>query len=584
MNNYSTEILQIGTTGFYETKSFKIVGRIRTWFEESVFNYWTVQFADNSKAVLSEGYGLYAILLSRKIETSNGSPDKVNHLEPGDIKKWKGAFQVQKNDKSIMCEKEGELFVDFIPYSARIIDFSSPYGKQIVVFEFNNEHFLAYDAHEVEFNKLELANLRSFRFEEKKVPCKNCNNTIIVLTFPYAQSCACPHCRAFYATDSGINFRQVAKATSSAVPDIALRSKGNIKGIDYEVIGFAIKQETNIYAAQWREYTLYNSAEGYAFLSEFNGHWIYIRERLNSPTLTNRLHDNFTFDGESFQLYNSYNYEIINATGEFPYNIFDNENTYAREFISPPEVWIEEKNAREGIIWYHGEYIHKSDIVAGFSPDNIPPQSGIGSIQPTGYVSINNLVLAFLIGLVILSAIHLLITSSAEETTIVDQTFEFAQNQQTISYVTPKLNLDKGSSNMKFEIAAPVSNSWFELNATLVNVETGTEYSLQQGVEYYSGYSDGESWSEGSQSESAWLTSIPKGNYYLQISGTKEKGIFIEGIQQFTLIVKYDVPMRSNLLYAFLFLLIWPVGRFLLDNYHYEKLRWADSPHSPYEQ
>ena len=54
-------------------------------------------------------------------------------------------------------------------------------------------------------------------------------------------------------------------------------------------------------------------------------------------------------------------------------------------------------------------------------------------------------------------------------------------------------------SNLQFEpqvtIVAEVLDSWFSADITLVNEGTGKEYSLEKGVEYYSGYSDGEFWS-----------------------------------------------------------------------------------------
>ncbi len=37
-------------------------------------------------------------------------------------------------------------------------------------------------------------------------------------------------------------------------------------------MGFVIKRD-NAYNFQWREYLLFNPYKGYAFLSEYNGHW-----------------------------------------------------------------------------------------------------------------------------------------------------------------------------------------------------------------------------------------------------------------------------------------------------------------------
>src|SRR5688572_17110181 len=50
------EIIQPGTTGIWESQSFTVSGRFRAWFEESVFNYWTIQFSNGEIAWLGEGY------------------------------------------------------------------------------------------------------------------------------------------------------------------------------------------------------------------------------------------------------------------------------------------------------------------------------------------------------------------------------------------------------------------------------------------------------------------------------------------------------------------------------------------------
>ena len=47
-----------------------------------------------------------------------------------------------------------------------------------------------------------------------------------------------------------------------------------------------------------------------------------------------------------------------------------------------------------------------------------------------------------------------------------------------------------------------LANSWLETDLTLTNVETGEAVGVQNGLEYYFGVEGGESWSEGSKSNS----------------------------------------------------------------------------------
>jgi hypothetical protein len=133
--------------------------------------------------------------------------------------------------------------------------------------------------------------------------------------------------------------------------------------------------------------------------------------------------------------------------------------------------------------------------------------------------------------------------------------------------------LDKWRSNLEFYISATVSNSWFEAGITLVNVDNGTEYSVENGVEKYSGYDDGEYWSEGSEHEDVLLHKVPAGNYFLKIQPVRSD----LSIPTFFLRVTYDVPMWRNfwvfVLFALLPLLVLYARLHIMEN-----MRWQDSP------
>ena len=130
-------------------------------------------------------------------------------------------------------------------------------------------------------------------------------------------------------------------------------------------------------------------------------------------------------------------------------------------------------------------------------------------------------------------------------------------------------------------IYSNVSNSWFELGATLVNANTGKEYNLEKGVEYYHGVSEGEAWSEGSTTENAYFTRIPAGTYFLQLQGTREAGY--SGVRDFSVEGIYDVTSNRNLWISLLLFFIWPVAIYLYSRYQ-ESERWRNSPYSNYHE
>lgn len=577
------DVIQPGTTGKWKDKAFTVLGRFRVWLEESVYNYWTIRFDSGDIAWLGEGYGLYSIMLPAEV-TNDFSHRRLNGTNPGNLQKLRNeqSFMLKKRQLVSNWEIEGEVFALAHDKYIQIADFAADNGDQITVFEWGEKDIYFYTVEFVPFEKLSLINLRVYTYSTKEFSCATCGETIRVKTFPYAQSCACTKCGTIYEAHRGKDFRKgpVKKATDTV--HIPYASSGEIDGIRYEVIGYAQKQEKTPDKAIWTEYTLFNPHEGFAFLSVYAGHWIYVREAGDSPILTNASFKEFTYNNEPFQLYNAYSYNVIAASGEFPYNIFDNEKSRAREFISPPEMWIEERSSDEGVTWYFARHISSKDVEKNFAAYVMPLRQGTGAIQPTGYIGLEKLFIAFLIGLLLLLVLHVGINMTKQERVLFEQTILFPENAGTISQVTDKFKLDKWQSNIEFDIRTNVYNSWFELGATLVNAETGKEYSLEKGVEYYAGYSEGEHWTEGDQRDAAYLTHIPAGTYFLQLQGTREmSGQVQPSISDFLLKVTYDVPVNRNLVWSIGLLLIWPLGLGIIG-YNKERNRWSNSPYSTY--
>jgi Domain of unknown function (DUF4178) len=359
-------------------------------------------------------------------------------------------------------------------------------------------------------------------------------------------------------------------------PAIPPGTTGLLLDIPYEVMGYTQKEEKNIYKSQWREYTLYNPQQGYAFLSEYDGHWILLKERTDCPVLFHKKEKNFNFDKKEFLLFNTYKYNVTSARGEFPHHIFNNGDTECSEYIHPPEIWIQEKDPKEGIRWFNGHHISHVDVKKAFSVQYMPLRTGTGAVQP-GSMRNSQLIRGTFVALLVLVLSNFLTNIDKKEQVLFDQYFTFPDSSNTLQIVTPHYELDKRRSNLRFDVYADVSNSWFELNATLVNVKTGKQYNLEKGVEYYHGYSDGESWSEGSSREVAYFTRVPAGTYFLEMAGMRESGL--NQANHFSLKITYDVPSMRNLWIVLILFLSWPLIKFLLIRFT-ETARWRNSPYA----
>jgi hypothetical protein len=70
-----------------------------------------------------------------------------------------------------------------------------------------------------------------------------------------------------------------------------------------------------------------------------------------------------------------------------------------------------------------------------------------------------------------------------------------------------------------------VDNSWANVGIGLVNEKTNEVVYASKDIEQYSGYEDGESWSEGSKSEDFNICGVAAGTYHFLVSAEKEGGI-----------------------------------------------------------
>lgn len=588
------DFIQPGTEGAWNGKSFRVLGRIRAWIEEFVFNYWTVLWNDGTISYLGEGYGLYAVY--EPFVTNDAlNASMLDNLGVGSKRSLSSndQFILERKYRCYKWELEGEAWLPTAPSAFRTFEFAAVDGQRMEVIELQKNASLSFQVHYVTQDALNVKNTRSGEPLQKTLSCNHCSKENTLKAFPLCQSYACVHCGTRYGLEDGLNFKRLGQRNSTDIgPDIELGSKGTIRGVNYEVIGYAQKEEANQYHSQWKEYTLFSPTHGFAFLSEYSGHWTFLRERGDAPVLERESASTIEYDNEGFELYNSYHYEVVNAKGEFPYHAFNDQEKKVKEFISPPELWIQEKSGKEGIIWFRGEHITGKELKDAFSEKmTLPWKSGVGAVEPKGFVSIEKIVRFGVGSILLLVLIHLLTSMTHRNQVISENTYDFPANADTLAFVKKGIVLDKWSSNLQFEIFADVDNSWCEVSGTLVDVVKGTEYSFEKGVEYYYGYSEGESWREGDKQETAYLNSIPAGRYDLIVRAIKETKLVYDaygstpasrpGLQQFRMTVTYDTTNTRNLFLCMIPLVLWAIGQLLVVR-HNEKRRWYNSPFSPY--
>ena len=130
-----------------------------------------------------------------------------------------------------------------------------------------------------------------------------------------------------------------------------------------------------------------------------------------------------------------------------------------------------------------------------------------------------------------------------------------------------------GRRNIRVSGESPVQNTWVYLEGDLINDETGVVQSFPIDISYYQGVEDGESWSEGGQTDAAYTSSMPAGRYVLRLEGQWEKW---QEPAVVSIKVEQNVTHGFNLLLALIALSVGPIA---MGIYHigFERRRWSES-------
>jgi hypothetical protein len=569
--------IQIGTHGKWNDKKFEIIGRVRCVYSEGFTNNWTMLFDDDTIMMLVEDCGEFAVYEKVAME-NNVYFSRVAHMDYGaDTVELNPGKQYILERKSVCTdmEVEGETWLFDDNRKFNCLEVGGQGAGRYVLIETGKKDYITFKIHYHSLAELECKELRKLQVGAiiKEVTCTNCKATVPLYAWPFTNSYTCTVCGGSH-TLKGLDSKYSRRMPLNRNPAIPLYTRGSIRGTEYQLIGFAEKEDDESY--KWREYTLFNPTSGYAYLSEYNGHWLFLKETANAPIVKSHNTMAFIYGNNTFRLYNQYRYSVVDCRGEFADDMFDEAKPSCREYIDPPLLWAREIDAN-GMYWFYGSHISKNELYDAFGKDiSLPFTVGVGSVQPA-IANLNvdfNVILRSTLGVLLLVlALFLFSSMFNRQEVIYENNFSLPDSTILAPIITTDVKLDKWRSNIDFEIMAPVDNNWFELGIALVNKDNGKEYNVQQGVEKYSGYSDGESWSEGSNTETVMMHSVPAGNYFMRLEPAKGTG----SVSYFRLIATYDVPIWRNFFIFVLFALL-PLGGLLIMVMVREGRRWQNSP------
>ena len=384
----------------------------------------------------------------------------------------------------------------------------------------------------------------------KALNCPGCGAAITLRSLQQAVTVVCESCHSILdAKDPNLQILQKFEAiVGESRPLIPLGTRGKIRGVDYEVIGFqrrSIKVEEVRY--DWHEYLLFNPYKGFRYLTEYQGHWNDVSVCKTLPIIDHNMLGSSSLTanylGEIYKHFQTADANTNFVLGEFPWQVRVGEHAQVTDYVHPPRVLSSEKVDNE-VSWSIGEYMYGQDVWKAFNLAGSPPVAvGVYENQPSPVsTNVRDVWITFAIFTVFLLALMTIFDMTARKEPVFHADYQLEQRgpQGETSFVTDPFGLNGRTSNVRITTAASVDNSWIYFNYALINQDTGQAWDFGREITYYYGHDSDGAWSEGGRIDTVVVPSVPPGHYYLRIEPEADPRY---SDSAYSVDVKRDVPV-----------------------------------------
>jgi hypothetical protein len=412
----------------------------------------------------------------------------------------------------------------------------------------------------------------------RSLSCPNCGGPVELRGFAHTLNVVCPQCLSVIdASTPEFQILQTFQGKLRLQPKIPLGSRGKIAGVDYQVIGFQVREvvaDGEVFS--WDEYLIFNPYKGFRYLTEYHGHWNFVRVVSALPEgARSGMKVAMRFEGLNYLAFDSMNANTSFVLGEFPWQVRVGDSAACADFISPPYMLSSESTDGE-ITWSLAEYMTGTQVWQAFKlPGGPPASTGIFANQPSPYKgTVASVWRTWLWLNVVLVAIWFYFIVSSTGHDVFEQKYTFSPLRTAdAAFVTSPFQLAGRDSNVEVAIKTNLENNWAYFSFALINEDTGQAFDFAREVSYYRD-SDG---NEGSPNNNVIIPSVPSGKYYLRVEPEMDRGATPMSYQ---LVVRRDVPNHIFFWIALALLLIPPIVKTVRRS-SFEAQRWRESDYAP---
>lgn len=576
--------LQIGTTGAVDGLGFRLLGRVRVAWEGGSWNEWFIEFGDQTRGWLAEAQGFFMVLRETPLQNFRADPSQLN---AGAVVNINGQTFRVTDAKPVNClGGEGEL-PD--PVTAgeqwQSTDLESANGLAATL-EVADGAWRAFVGKNAPFASLGFQNLKPVPswngvpplLEENKtnpLNCPSCGGVVHLKAAGQTMMATCSHCGSLLDTSNPtLAVVQEAAAARTVTPDIPLGSRGKFDGVEYEMIGFMQRRNSE---AAWVEYLLFNPYYGFRWLTEFEGEWNLVDRLLVAPQNPER------FNNRRFEVEAEDDCAVTYVEGEFYWQVRRGERAHVTDYSSPPYVLSRELYPElNEITWSAGASVTADHVQTAFGLKRPSPpplkQADSRDINPyrERWKALKKLALLGGAALIVtqILTMHSSGGSSYKNTFTYDKTTAATATNPT---VTEPFEITKQGA-VDITANASVSNSWIGFDLDLINQKTDEHYPADLTVEYYFGRDEDGDWTEGSQTNTATVPNVPPGTYTLAFESEADPSITR---LPYTIEIQGGQILWSNFFLCGFALILWPAYNWI-RGIVFEMKRWAPSGRTHY--
>jgi hypothetical protein len=512
--------ISVGATGKIGSRMLRIVGRVRFEGRNSTWDEWYGQDEKGRDVWLVEDEKRYS--LEHRI--GKAIPGTHPDMALGDIiEVGTRRYQVDELGSAICLGGEGQLPRGIHPGSSyRFVDLTEVDGIHRLSLEFDAsgeaEAFIGKDIPPsgIDFGGAPAPSEMDPVVESKGLNCPSCGGSFTLPTQgDPALTATCPYCDSVLSLE-GTAAGVLSKNTKKRLFPLEIGDSGKVLGREYEVIGRMVYRDRTGWRT--REYLLWGPGGGYLWLEEEAGNYIAYRPTRQGPSLVEARSlfpkQRMSIAGKSYRFYSTDKTKLEYVDGALPWLARVGDEQTSLTFIDPPWAYCIELSDGSEMERFTGQHIPPRELLEAIGQGGRytrPSEAGIASPNPIDglWKTAGLLLLLFSLGNVMVG----LATYGSG--------YEVASAQLpagSTSFESTPFTIVDGESVMGIHINTSADNSWVYVETEIVDVEsdasvggTGSE------VSYYHGYEGGESWSEGSRSESRYFRPPPAGTYQVTI-------------------------------------------------------------------